>query len=153
MSQAQMKYRGYSILCRAVGSVGKLERIKHRRESWKDVVLHQPLEALHHYRRECNRTIIIKAFYCGFFGHWYYNSSLKTWWNNSLIQWDVKNICKYRSQLVSAFLQHPSWYIIRTRCLLCVNFSQNKCVLGFWNQLMKSRDGGYYIYFDAQICL
>ncbi len=116
MGQAHMKYRGYIILCGAVGSVSKLERIKHRREYWNDVVLHQPIEALHHYRRECNRTIILKHLIVDFLGTGIIIAVLKhdgtTAWSSEVLKMSVRT--------------GASWSVhsFRTRCLLGVDFFQ-----------------------------
>ena len=45
-------------------------------ESGDNVVLYQPLEALHHDEGECYRAVIIEGEDCGFFSHRYNCSSL-----------------------------------------------------------------------------
>ncbi|KAI3368147.1 hypothetical protein L3Q82_007809 [Scortum barcoo] len=55
LCQAQVKSGADGILCGAVWPVGKLEWVKCGGEFGDDVVLHQPLKALHHDGGECNR--------------------------------------------------------------------------------------------------
>ena len=48
--KAQVKNGGEGILSGAVWPVGKLEGVKHGRDSGGDVLLYQPFKALHHNR-------------------------------------------------------------------------------------------------------
>lgn len=54
----------------------------------------QPLEALHHYGRECYMAVIIETCYCGLFWYWYDGGSLETRWDNSLVQRGVEDVSR-----------------------------------------------------------
>ena len=58
--KAQVKSGGDGILSGAVWWVGKLEGVKHGRESGDVMILFQPFKLLYHNRCECDGPLVIE---------------------------------------------------------------------------------------------
>jgi len=105
-------HRRDGVLCGSILPVCILVRVHSDVSAVFDVVHNQPLEALHDYRGEGYRSIVIQACHCGGFGNGDDCGGLQAGRDHCLLEGGVEYVFQHLLQLVCAALQQPPGDII-----------------------------------------